>query len=198
MNPRAMLPAADGVNVSEDIWQKVARLHENVCLICCGHTSRGYLRSTGDKRQHVHQMLFDTQSAPRGGEGWLRLLEFLPDDRTVRVRTYSTRLDQWDTSAGDDFTFLLTPVSTTGRIQHDARCRIAGCTENRTPGEAGTSETALARLLHSREVERKSDDLNPKMRSSPACSTGQAGRFPELASPVHLTAPSSQQNQTPH
>ena len=130
-----------------------------------------------------------TQSGPRGGEGWLRLLEFLPDDRTVRVRTYSTRLDQWDTSAGDDFTFLLTPVSTTGRIQHDARCRIAGCTENRTPGEAGTSETALARLLHSREVERKSDDLNPKMRSSPACSTGQAGRFPELASPVHLTAP---------
>ena len=84
-----------------------------MCLICCGHTSRGYLRSTGDKGQHVHQMLFDTQSAPRGGEGWLRLLEFLPDDRTVRVRTYSTLLDQWDTSAGDDFTFLLTPVSTT-------------------------------------------------------------------------------------
>lgn len=113
MNPRAMLPAAGGVNDGEDIWQKVARPNENVCLISCGHTSRGYLRSTGDHGQHVHQMLFDTQSAPQGGEGWLRLLEFLPDDRTVRVRTYSTLLDQWDTSAGDDFTFLLTPVSTT-------------------------------------------------------------------------------------
>lgn len=111
MNPRALLPAAGGVNDGEDIWQKVARGNENVCLISCGHASKGYLRSTGDYGQAVHQMLFNTQSYPEGGEGWLRLLEFLPDDRTVKVRTYSTLLNTWDTDATDQFTFFLTPVS---------------------------------------------------------------------------------------
>jgi hypothetical protein len=113
MNPRAFLPPEGGVNDGENIWQKVVRSYENVCLICCGHSSRAYMRSTGDKGQQVHQMLFNTQSEPQGGEGWLRLLEFLPDDRTVRVRTYSTLLDQWDTAPAADFTFLLSPVSTT-------------------------------------------------------------------------------------
>jgi hypothetical protein len=112
MNPRASLPAAGGVNDGEDIWQKVARPNENVCLVCCGHSSKGYLRSTGDHGQQVHQVLYNTQSLPQGGEGWLRLFEFLPDDRTVRVRTYSTLLDRWDTDAADDFTFFLSPVST--------------------------------------------------------------------------------------
>ena len=37
-------------------------------------------------------MLFNAQWAPRGGHGWLRLLEFQPDGRTVRVRTFSPHL----------------------------------------------------------------------------------------------------------
>ncbi len=112
MNPKAQLPAAGGVNDGEDVWEKVASLHEHVCLVCCGHTGRGYVRDTGAKGNAVHQMLFNTQNLPEGGEGWLRLIEFWPDDRTVTVQTYSPHLDEWDTGASAEFSFMLSPVCT--------------------------------------------------------------------------------------
>ena len=39
-------------------------------------------------------MLYDTQTLGggwegNGGDGWLRILEFMPDGKTVKVRTYS-------------------------------------------------------------------------------------------------------------
>ena len=112
MNPKAMLPNPSDVNDGEDIWQKIASRHQNVCLVCCGHTSTGYLLSVGNHGQKVHQMLFDTQNRPSGGEGWLRLIEFWPDDRTVTVQTYSTLLNDWDEADDARFTFALSPVST--------------------------------------------------------------------------------------
>lgn len=50
----------------------------------------------------AHQMLFNAQWAPRGGNGWLRLLEFLRDGKTVRVWTVSPHLaaSSKDDSAG--------------------------------------------------------------------------------------------------
>lgn len=40
----------------------------------------------------VHQMLFNAQWAPKGGNGWIQLLEFEPDGETVKVRTISPYL----------------------------------------------------------------------------------------------------------
>src|SRR5690606_32804211 len=40
----------------------------------------------------VHQMFFNTQFETQGGNGWIRLVEFLEDGETVRVRTYSPLL----------------------------------------------------------------------------------------------------------
>ncbi|MGI8603576.1 MAG: hypothetical protein ACR2OZ_11345 [Verrucomicrobiales bacterium] len=115
MNPHAfgINNDPDRTNDGQDIWDKVARKYQNVCLVCCGHSTRGYMKSRGDEGNDVHQMLYNTQDLPDGGQGWLRLLEFYPDDRTVRARTYSPHLDQSDTSAGDEFTFVLSPVATT-------------------------------------------------------------------------------------
>ena len=63
-------------------------------------------------------MLFDSQSMGggyegNGGDGWIRILEFLPDGRTVRVMTYSpffalsptTRQHAWLQEEGNQFTF---------------------------------------------------------------------------------------------
>lgn len=113
MNPHAFLGnAPGGVNDGEELWQKVLRKHENVCLVLCGHTSQGHLISTGDKGNAVHQILYNTQDQPNGGNGWLRLLEFYPDGRTVQARSYSPHLDQTDSSAAGQFLLRLSPVST--------------------------------------------------------------------------------------
>ncbi|MDE7127167.1 MAG: serine/threonine protein phosphatase, partial [Bacteroidales bacterium] len=42
----------------------------------------------------VHQMMFNVQMLGggwdgNGGDGWLRILEFMPDGKTIKVRTYS-------------------------------------------------------------------------------------------------------------
>jgi hypothetical protein len=40
---------------------------------------------------------------PGGGRGYLRLLELLPDGKTVQVKTYSPLLDDYLTSARQQF-----------------------------------------------------------------------------------------------
>jgi len=69
----------------------------------------GYLVSTGEAGQHVHQILANYQTGvipdrESGGGGFLRLMHFLPDRKTVDVRTYSPWLDQWLTESDQQFT----------------------------------------------------------------------------------------------
>ena len=91
----------------------------NTKLVLCGHVSGwGFRTDANSAGRPVHQMLFDSQSMGggyegNGGDGWIRILEFLPDGRTVRVMTYSplfalsptTRQHAWLTEEGNQFTF---------------------------------------------------------------------------------------------
>ncbi len=89
-------------NWGEDIWKKLIVPSPNIRLVLCGHTGEpdNFRRSVGyrtDKNaagKTVHQMMFNVQSQGggwegNGGDGWLRILEFLPDGKTISVRTYS-------------------------------------------------------------------------------------------------------------
>jgi predicted phosphodiesterase len=78
---------ADG----EMLWNQLVRRHANVMMVVCGHLSSQYVGYRKDEADHgniVHQMLVDYEKM-RGGHGFLRVLEFLPDGKTVQVRTYS-------------------------------------------------------------------------------------------------------------
>jgi hypothetical protein len=89
---RQKLPDA---NNGEDIWKKLVQPASNIELVVCGHISvDGYRTDANAAGKTVHQMLFDTQSVGgghqgNGGDGWLRILEFLPDGKTVHVKTFS-------------------------------------------------------------------------------------------------------------
>jgi hypothetical protein len=79
---------ADG----EELWNALVRKHPTVMLVICGHLSSGYVgyrADEGDYGNVVHQMMCDYEKVRGGGMGYLRLLEFLPDRKTVQVRTYS-------------------------------------------------------------------------------------------------------------
>jgi predicted phosphodiesterase len=78
---------ADG----EMLWNQLVRRHAHVMMVICGHLSSQYVGYRKDEADHgniVHQMLVDYEKM-RGGYGFLRVLEFLPDGSTVQVRTYS-------------------------------------------------------------------------------------------------------------
>ena len=66
----------------------------------------------------VHQILFDAQSMGgghrygNGGDGWIRILEFFPDGKTVKVKTFSplfgisptTQQFSWKNDARNEYT----------------------------------------------------------------------------------------------
>ncbi len=85
----------EGVNDAEEMWRKLLARHANVSMVFSGHLGGFGNRQQvlGDDGNTVTEMLSDYQNRPFGGEGYLRILEFQPDGRTVKVRTYSPWLD---------------------------------------------------------------------------------------------------------
>lgn len=107
-------------NNGQQIWDKLVQPASNIELILCGHISgEGYRSDHNVAGKAVHQILFDAQSMGgghrngNGGDGWLRILEFYPDNRTVNVKTFSplfaisptTREYAWKKDERNEFSF---------------------------------------------------------------------------------------------
>jgi hypothetical protein len=75
-----------------------------------GGDGLGYLESTGDHGNTVYQMLLNTQFEANAGNGWLRVLEFLNDGKTVRARTYSPFLTLSRTDVANQFEFEISQL----------------------------------------------------------------------------------------
>jgi hypothetical protein len=99
-NPHWYKTGADGdAHDGEELWQALVRKTPNLRLVLNGHemkTHVGYRNDENDVGHDVHQMLFNAQGLGggsdhrgNGGDGWLRLLTFEPDGRTLSVRTFS-------------------------------------------------------------------------------------------------------------
>ena len=89
-------------NWGEQVWEKLLQPSENIVLAICGHTgnpgdfedSIAYRIDKNSVGKDIHQMMFNVQVLGggwegNGGDGWLRILEFRPDGKTIGVRTYS-------------------------------------------------------------------------------------------------------------
>lgn len=94
---------------SRQMWEKLFSQVPNIRLVLCGHHGHGpeektkadeFWKNVGWRTDpntagyNVHQMMFNVQTLGGGWEGnggdcWLRILEFMPDGKTVKVRTYS-------------------------------------------------------------------------------------------------------------
>ena len=115
-----------GGNEGEKIFQKLVYPAKNIRLVVCGHIAvpdkwDGGISFSVDKNsagKSVAQMAFNTQAIGggwhgSGGDGWLRLLEFMPDRKTVKARTFSpffalspsTRHLAWKHDSLSEFTF---------------------------------------------------------------------------------------------
>ncbi len=102
----------DGTNDGEDLWQKLVKLHPNFAMVFNGHVLNdglGRLSSTNDFGGVVHQMLVNYQMKPLGGEAFLRLVEFLPDGKTVQVKAFSPHYGIYRTDSQNQFILTLDP-----------------------------------------------------------------------------------------
>lgn len=89
-------------NYGQGIWEKLVEPTANIRLVLSGHMGEvgGFEKSVAYRKDKnaagnlVHQMMFNVQTLGggwegNGGDGWLRILEFMPDGKTVKVKTYS-------------------------------------------------------------------------------------------------------------
>jgi hypothetical protein len=99
----------DDVADGEELWQELICRHESFIFTINGHVlNDGLGRSvspTPDGRS-IPQMLYNCQMRPKGGDGWLRLLEMCPD-RTLNVVDYSPTRNQCNVSAKNKFSVPL-------------------------------------------------------------------------------------------
>jgi len=84
------------------IWEKFVSQSPQVQFVFSGHIANsdehrdqvGYRLDKNGRGLPVHQMLFNAQREGggwhgNGGDGWLRILEFVPSQRKVKVKTFS-------------------------------------------------------------------------------------------------------------
>lgn len=96
----------------EKLWNALVSKHKGIFLTLNGHVlgdGTGLLTSRGAAGNLVHQVLANYQMLNEGGLGYLRLLEFEPSGKTLRVRTYSPSFDLWATAPDQQFDLTIDP-----------------------------------------------------------------------------------------
>lgn len=115
-------------NYGAAIWKKLVQPSTNIQMVLAGHigspdNAKAHVAFRTEKNaggKKVNEMVFNAQAMGggwygNGGDGWLRILEFLPDAKTVKVRTFSplfaisptTQQYAWRTEPYDEFSFEL-------------------------------------------------------------------------------------------
>ncbi len=93
------------VNDGEELWNKLVKKHKFVFTFN-GHVlgdGTGYKKSITQKGNACHQVLTNYQMRSAGGEGYLKIVEFDNDGKTVRLKAYSPVTDTYLTDADQSF-----------------------------------------------------------------------------------------------
>lgn len=102
--PEKGIEAWGEVHTGYEIWNEFVRHHPNMFMVLSGHVhhdtvARGM--GWGIHGNPIFEMLFCYQLSPNGGDGWMGLLQVLPEDDLIGVTVYSpTREEVKEESAG--------------------------------------------------------------------------------------------------
>ena len=84
-------------NSGEAIWNKLIKKNARIFMVLCGHWANAggewHQVSANKAGQPVVEILADYQTRENGGNGWLRLITFVPQSNQIQFRTYSPSLD---------------------------------------------------------------------------------------------------------
>ena len=113
-----------GANSGLDVYRNLIRHHPQVFMVLGGHfhytDGQWKQTSTNSAGTAIYEMLADYQHYANGGDGWMRLIKFVPGggsgslDR-VSVRTYSPSRGQYKTDGRSQFSFDFSFASRLGK-----------------------------------------------------------------------------------
>jgi len=95
-----------GCWVTELMWKDLIKPQKNLQIVLNGHAHGEARRmDKNDSGKPVYQLLADYQEEANGGNGFLRIMRFVPSSQKVYVETYSPHLDKYKT--GEKSKFIL-------------------------------------------------------------------------------------------
>jgi hypothetical protein len=124
-----------GASTQIDVYDYLTNKYPNIQMVLGGHTLDGAWlndpelddvddtmgpmatvrqHTTGQEYNKFHEIIFNSQELlgpPRGGNGFIRLYDFMEDDITVNARTYEYLNDTWWESNRHKFTVKLNQVA---------------------------------------------------------------------------------------
>jgi hypothetical protein len=105
------------------LFNTLVKDNNQVFMVLNGHyasgdTGEALISSTNSFGRPVYEMLTDYQGRNRGGDGWMRLLRFDPDNNRITAQTYTTRSDALlGVPAGAEF-------GNVGRVETDSNSNL--------------------------------------------------------------------------
>ncbi len=92
-------------NNGQQMWEKFISRHESIFMVLCGHVlGEKQLTSIGTNGNYLYQILADYQGLPHGGDAYLRIIKFIPDENRIETKTYSPTLKNYLRDPGSEFT----------------------------------------------------------------------------------------------
>ena len=98
---------ASGVagNEGEEIWNKLVSKHDNIVLVVSGDQFGFGVKVDYVGDNPINQVLENFQSVENGGNGYLSIYTFIPEENKIELRTYSPYLNEFDTTPEHMFDF---------------------------------------------------------------------------------------------
>jgi parallel beta-helix repeat protein len=91
--------------IGERMWHGLIKQHaEQVFLVLCGHAGAEDFIADNVDGNTVYQVLSDYQPDSYIESGWLRILEFCPNQQKIYVKTYSPILNTYKNGSESEFT----------------------------------------------------------------------------------------------
>ena len=88
--------------MGEKVFQAL-KDNQNLFLILCAHMHTEVKRTDIVDGRPIHQLLANYQSRANGGNGWLRILRFVPEENKIYVKTYSPYLNKFEEDENSQF-----------------------------------------------------------------------------------------------
>ena len=91
-------------NTATEMWEEFVKQHKNIFLVLSGHIiGEATVTTKGLHGNNVYQLLADYQQNYNGGEGYLRIMTFHPNENRIDVTSYSPAIDESMTDHENQF-----------------------------------------------------------------------------------------------
>ena len=113
LSPKAELGKGTAVSgadrqTASHVWEQLIGPSPQIFLVICGHYhGEAYITKKTKAEQPVHLVLQDYQDESNGGNGWLRIFTFRPEQNKVDVQTYSPTLKEYKKGPKSEYSFVV-------------------------------------------------------------------------------------------